>query len=374
MREDLASISKMGFGCMRLPLIDPADPTSIDIDQFKAMVDVFMEAGNTYFDTAFLYHGGASEAAVRQALVERYPRESFTVATKCPAAFLPTKEAAHATLATSLERLGVAYLDFFLLHNLGSTRTATFDEYGMWEFAQRAKEQGLVRNIGFSLHDGPEALDELLTAHPAMDFVQLQVNYLDWDDPHAQARRLMEVADSHGVPVVIMEPCRGGRLCELPEEAAAILAEGHPAITQAEWAYRFCWDLPNVITVLSGMSTLEQVEQNTASYRARRPLSADERGTLGRAVEAIRALAVVPCTGCGYCVEGCPAHVMIPDVMEMLNLEAMTRNPAFAKATYGWRTEAGRASSCIGCGACEAMCPQQIDIIHQLEMAAGKFE
>jgi len=374
MNQNIMHASKMGFGCMRLPLLDESDVASIDIELFKQMVDAFMEAGNTYFDTAFVYHNGASETALREALVKRYPRESFTLATKCLAWAMPDGESAKNCLDVSLERLGTDYVDYYLLHNVGGKRTAKFDEYGMWEFAQRAKEQGLVRNIGFSLHDGPEALDELLTAHPAMDFVQLQVNYLDWDDPHAQARRLMEVADSHDVPVVIMEPCRGGRLCELPEEAAAILAEGHPAITQAEWAYRFCWDLPNVITVLSGMSTLEQVEQNTASYRARRPLSADERGTLGRAVEAIRALAVVPCTGCGYCVEGCPAHVMIPDVMEMLNLEAMTRNPAFAKATYGWRTEAGRASSCIGCGACEAMCPQQIDIIHQLEVAAGKFE
>ncbi len=374
MSDAIFPASKMGFGCMRLPLLDESDHKSIDMPQFQQMVDLFMEAGHTYFDTAFVYHDGESEVALGKALVERYPRESFTIATKCLAWALPNEQAAKECLEVSLRRLGTDYVDYYLLHNVGGQRTAKFDEYGMWEFAQRAKEQGLVRNIGFSLHDGPEALDELLTAHPAMDFVQLQVNYLDWDDPHAQARRLMEVADSHDVPVVIMEPCRGGRLCELPEEAAAILAEGHPAITQAEWAYRFCWDLPNVITVLSGMSTLEQVEQNTASYRARRPLSADERGTLGRAVEAIRALAVVPCTGCGYCVEGCPAHVMIPDVMEMLNLEAMTRNPAFAKATYGWRTEAGRASSCIGCGACEAMCPQQIDIIHQLEVAAGKFE
>lgn len=304
MTASYEGVGKLGFGAMRLPLTDPDDVTAIDIEQVKAMVDEFIAQGGTYVDTAFVYHNGCSEGALRQALVERYPREAFTLATKCLAWACASKEEAQACLPTSLERLGVDYIDFYLLHNVGGKRTAKFDEYDMWNYVADAKERGLVRNIGFSIHDGADVLDELLTAHPNMDFVQLQVNYLDWDDPHAQARRLMEVADSHGVPVVIMEPCRGGRLCELPEEAAAILAEGHPAITQAEWAYRFCWDLPNVITVLSGMSTLEQVEQNTASYRARRPLSADERGTLGRAVEAIRALAVVPCTGCGYCVEG----------------------------------------------------------------------
>ena len=179
--------SKMGFGCMRLPLLDPNDQTSIDLPQFKQMVDVFMEAGNTYFDTAFVYHEGASETALGEALVARYPRDSFTVATKCLAWALPNKEAAYNCLDVSLERMGLDYVDYYLLHNVGGKRTAKFDEYDMWNFAQEQKAAGKIKYVGFSIHDDWECLDKLLTAHPEMDFVQLQVNYLDWEDPHNEA-------------------------------------------------------------------------------------------------------------------------------------------------------------------------------------------
>ena len=214
--------SKMGFGCMRLPLLDKNDPKSIDMPQFEQMVDAFMEAGNTYFDTAFVYHEGESEAALGKALVARYPRESFTIATKCLAWALPNKEAAQECLDVSLKRLGTDYVDYYLLHNVGGKRTAKFDEYGMWDFAQEQKAAGKIRHVGFSIHDDAECLDRLLTAHPEMDFVQLQINYLDWDDPHNEAHRLMEVAEKYGKPVIIMEPARGGKLCTLPEEAASL--------------------------------------------------------------------------------------------------------------------------------------------------------
>lgn len=217
MKPELEATPKLGFGCMRLPLLDPADQQSIDLEQFKQMVDVFMEGGGTYFDTAFVYHEGASERALKEALVKRYPRDAYTVATKCLAWAIDSKEEAQSNLATSLKRMGLDYVDFYLLHNVGGARTAKFDEYGMWDFVKQKKEEGLVRHWGFSLHDGPEALDALLDAHPDADFVQLQANYLDWDDPVIQARRCMEVAQRHGVPVVIMEPARGGRLAELPE-------------------------------------------------------------------------------------------------------------------------------------------------------------
>lgn len=366
--------SKMGFGCMRLPLLDKNDPKSIDMLQFEQMVDAFMEADNTYFDTAFVYHEGESEVALGKALVTRYPRESFTIATKCLAWALPNKEAAQECLDVSLKRLGTDYVDYYLLHNVGGKRTAKFDEYGMWDFAQEQKVAGKIRYVGFSIHDDAECLDRLLTAHPEMDFVQLQVNYLDWDDPKFDAKRLMEVAAAHGKPVIIMEPARGGVLCKLPEDIAGILEEAKPGSTPAEWAYRFCWNLPNVIAVLSGMSTIDQARENLASYRDNKPFDDSERATLEKVMGELRSMASVPCTACGYCIEGCPSHVKIPDIMALLNLEEMTRDREFVKGLYSWQAAEGRASECIRCGACEDMCPQGIGIIEQLERAAEQYE
>lgn len=372
--SDLLSTPKLGFGCMRLPLLDPDDPTSIDIEQVKQMVDAFMEAGGTYFDTAYVYHNGESEVAVRKALVERYPRDSFTIATKCLAWAQPTAEDAKACLDTSLERLGVDYIDFYLLHNVGGQRTAKFDEYGMWDWARQKREEGVIKHLGFSLHDGPEALEDLLAKHPDMDFVQLQVNYLDWDDPVVQARRCMEVAERHGVPVVIMEPARGGRLADLPQRGTDVLKAVDPDASVVSWAYRFCYNLPNVITVLSGMSTIDQVKENTAEWKANTPLTAEERAVLDQAMEALRSVGTIPCTNCCYCVKDCPSGVKIPEIMSLLNLEKMTENREFVKGLYSWQTRDGRASQCIQCGACEDMCPQSISIIEHLEDAADWYE
>lgn len=367
-------VGKLGFGAMRLPLADPDDVTAIDIEQLKAMMDEFIAKGGTYVDTAFVYHNGASETALREALVERYPRDAFTVATKCLAWACASKEEAQACLSTSLERLGVDYIDYYLLHNLGGARTAKFDEYGMWDFVREQKATGRIRNWGFSMHDGPETLDALLTAHPDADFVQLQVNYLDWDDPVVQARRCMEVAARHGKPVVVMGPARGGRLVELPEQVAAILRQANPEASLASWAYRFCYQLPGVLTVLSGMSTIGQVRQNVADFRAAEPFSPAERQAFDRAVDELRGMASIPCTNCRYCVKGCPQGVVIPEIMGLLNLELMTGNRDFAKGLYSWQAAPGPASKCVSCGACEAMCPQGIDIVHQLEAAAEHFE
>ena len=374
MKPELEATPKLGFGCMRLPLLDPADQQSIDLAQLEQMVDAFLEGGGTYFDTAFVYHEGESEVALGKALVTRYPRESFTIATKCLAWALPNKEAAQECLDVSLKRLGTDYVDYYLLHNVGGKRTAKFDEYGMWDFAQEQKVAGKIRYVGFSIHDDAECLDRLLTAHPEMDFVQLQVNYLDWDDPKFDAKRLMEVAAAHGKPVIIMEPARGGVLCKLPEDIAGILEEAKPGSTPAEWAYRFCWNLPNVIAVLSGMSTIDQARENLASYRDNKPFDDSERAALEKVMGELRSMASVPCTACGYCIEGCPSHVKIPDIMALLNLEEMTRDREFVKGLYSWQAAEGRASECIRCGACEDMCPQGIGIIEQLERAAEQYE
>lgn len=375
MNESLLSTPKLGFGCMRLPLLDENDPTSIDIEHFKSMVDAFIEGGGTYFDTAFVYHDGTSETALREALVKRYPRDAYTVATKCLAWAAPDAATAQSNLQTSLDRLGLDYVDFYLLHNVGGPRTAKFDEYGMWEFAREMKAQGKIHHVGFSIHDGAEALDEILTEHPDMDFIQLQVNYLDWEDPVVQSRRCMEVAQKHNVPVVIMEPARGGRLIDLPARVSDVFKKAAPDKSIASWAYRFCYNLPNVITVLSGMSTIEQMRENIRDYRSYGTalFSAEEQEAFDEAVRALHAVDSIPCTNCRYCVKDCPQGVAIPNILGLLNLEAYTENREFAKGQYAWQAKAP-ASECIACGACEDMCPQKIDIVDQLKRAVEHFE
>ncbi len=374
MKPEFQAIQKLGFGCMRLPLLDEKDQKSIDIEQFKQMVDVFIEDGGTYFDTAHVYHEGASETALKQALTSRHSRDTYTLATKCLAWAEPSKQSAQSNLPTSLERMGVDYVDFYLLHNVGGERTAKFDEYDMWEFAAKKKAEGLIKHVGFSMHDGPETLDALLTEHPEMEFVQLQVNYLDWNDPVTQSRACMEVAAKHDVPVVIMEPARGGNLVRLPQRAADVLHAANADADLASWAYRFCWNLPGVLTVLSGMSNIEQVRQNCASYAANVPFSDAERTALDSAIEALRAVPTVPCTNCRYCVKECPQQVAIPAIMGLLNLDAMLDDHKFVKDLYSWQAAPAKASDCIECGSCEAMCPQKIDIIDQLKRAVETFE
>lgn len=342
--SNLLDTPKLGFGCMRLPLTDPKDQKSINIEHVKKMVDAFMEAGGTYFDTAYVYHEGESEVAMRKALVERCPRDSFTLATKCLAWAQPTAEA------------------------------AKFDEYGLWEWAKQKKAEGVIKNVGFSMHDNAECLDKLLTEHPDMDFVQLQVNYLDWDDPVVESRKCMEVAQKHGVPVTIMEPARGGRLAELPERGAKILKATAPNKSVVSWAYRFCYNLPNVITVLSGVSSLEQIQENVREWKENEPFTAAEEKALGEAMDALKSVGLIPCTNCRYCAKDCPAGVKIPEIMGLLNLEKMTENREFVKGQYSWQAADGKASTCTQCGACEDMCPQGIGIIDLLEDAADFYE
>ena len=244
----------------------------------------------------------------------------------------------------------------------------------MWNYVAKAKADGLVRHVGFSMHDGPEALEEILTAHPEVDFVQLQVNYLDWDDPVTQSARCMEVAAAHGKPVIIMEPVRGGRLANLPERGAAVLAAADPDASQASWAYRYCLDLPGVLTVLAGASTLEQMRDNMATFQSHTPLTDEERSAIDGAIAALRSVDLIPCTNCGYCVKDCPEGVKIPIAMNLLNLERTTEDNEFVKGLYSWQAAEGPASKCIQCGTCEAMCPQSIDIIDHLAEAVEHFE
>ena len=288
-------IKKLGFGLMRLPKIDG----EIDVEQVKIMVDDFLAAGFTYFDTAWVYTG--SEEAIRKALVERYPRESYQLATKMAAwVRCSTKEDAIAQFKTSLERTGAGYFDNYLLHNLGDKRTRYFDDFGIWDFVKQMKAEGKIRHYGFSFHSTPEELDTILSAHPDVEFVQLQINYADWDNPAIRSREVYEVARKHGKRVVIMEPVKGGLLAEPPEPVAEILKTKEPDMSAASWGIRFAADLEGVLVVLSGMSSIEQMRDNISYMKDFTGLSEDLRSTVAEAREALNRIPLIPCTVCNY--------------------------------------------------------------------------
>lgn len=374
-RELMDEIGKLGFGFMRLPMVEAADgEKTIDIEQVKEMVDLFMDAGFTYFDTARGYHGGKSEAALREAVVERYPRASFQVATKLPAWLAENADHARAMFDKSLRETGAGYFDYFLLHNLGEERTKLFDDYGLWDFLREKKEAGLIRNLGFSMHDKAAVLEEVLAAHPEVDFVQLQINYADWESETIESRKCYEVARAHELPVVVMEPIKGGSLVRLPDEAAGVLAAVNPDKSLPSWALRFAASLPSVLTVLSGMSTPEQVRENVRIMQGFQPLSAAEEEALARVRAILDGIDTVPCTDCRYCLKNCSQGVRIPAVLASLNILALYHDAYRAQENYNWNASSGPASSCIGCGECESVCPQHIAIVKELARAAALFE
>lgn len=367
-------IPKLGFGLMRLPMKDNA----IDLEQTKEMVDRFMEAGFCYFDTAYGYNDGESEKAAKAALVDRYPREKFLLATKLPAwAGAKNKEEAEQMFYTSLERTGAGYFDFYLLHNLGEERSHFFDDYGIWDFLQERKKEGLIRHLGFSMHDKAEVLDEILTAHPEMEFVQLQINYADWEDPSIESRKCYEVARKHGKPVIIMEPVKGGTLANPPKEVSEVFAAADPETSPSSWAIRFAASLEGVITVLSGMSNVEQMEDNLSYMKDFKPLTAEEQAVVEKARDVFNSFPKVPCTACAYCMKGCPKNIAIYGTFQAVNIYNMYNDLAGAKGKYEWNTSGhgwGKASECIKCGKCEQVCPQHIHIRDELEKAAEVLE
>ncbi|MBQ9043294.1 MAG: aldo/keto reductase [Eggerthellaceae bacterium] len=365
------NIPKLGFGLMRLPRLE--DGQTIDIEQTKQMVDAFLEAGCTYFDTARAY--GESENAIRQALVERYPRESFQLATKNAAWIGPKSyDDARKDFDISLENTGAGYFDFYLIHNTGGARTKVFDDLEMWGFVKELKAAGKVKHIGFSHHDNAERLEEVIEAHPEMEFVQLQINWADWENPGTQSRKCHEVARKHGLPVIIMEPVRGGTLATPPEPVANILREAHPDWTFPQWALRFALGVEGLLTCLSGMSSLQQMEENLETWRTYEPLGDAELATLDAARAKLDEMLDNPCTNCQYCMKACPMDIKIAQIMEALNRTNLYGIDN-GKNWFGFQTSSGgKASECIQCFSCEAACPQHIEIVGKLERAAELFE
>ncbi len=364
---------KLGFGLMRLPQKDGV----IDIEQTKKMVDLFMEAGQTYFDTAYVYgKDGASEKAAKEALVDRYPRESFTLATKlCAWLQCDSEETAKQQFHTSLERTGAGYFDYYLLHALQDDTYEKYDQYHIWDFVKEMKAKGLIRHWGFSFHAKPELLDRLLTEHPDTEFVQLQLNYADWENPDVCSRGCYEVARKHGKSIVVMEPVKGGTLANPPQQVADVLKAAEPEMSAASWAIRYVASLDGILTVLSGMSTVEQMEDNLSYMRDFKPLDAQEMAVIGKAQEELAKIEQIPCTACRYCTEGCPMNIPIPDIFAARNLQTLWGQEERARKEYANETkDKGKASDCIACGQCEMACPQQIKVIERLRECAANLE
>ncbi|MBR1633503.1 MAG: aldo/keto reductase [Lachnospiraceae bacterium] len=366
-------VFKLGFGLMRLP--KNADG-SIDVEQTSKMVDLFMEAGGTYFDTAYVYDNGESEKAIKQALVDRYPRESYTLCTKINAWLNnPDEEATKQQFQTSLERTGAKYFDYYLLHSIKEENRHLYDDYHLWDFVKEQKAKGLIKYFGFSYHDNPQLLDEILTEHPEVDFIQLQINYADWDNPDVASRENWEVARKHGVSITVMEPVKGGRLADPIPDVKKIFDEANPDASYASWAIRYVASLDGIITVLSGMSNLAQMEDNLSYMRDFKPLSEEEQATIRRAQFALSQSDAIRCTACRYCTEGCPMQIPIPDIFLARNEQIVYGDMEKGVALYRKATEGvGKASDCIHCNQCEGACPQHLPITRFLEESVPYME
>ena len=363
---------KLGFGLMRLP----KRGGRIDIEQTKQMVDLFMEAGLTYFDTAYVYDGGDSERAAKAALVDRYPRESYTLATKlCAWMGAHDEKTAKQQFYTSLERTGAEYFDYYLLHALQAGNYKTYDKYRLWDFVKEQKAKGLIKHWGFSFHATPDILDEILTAHPDAEFVQLQLNYADWENPDVTARENYEVARKHGKSIVVMEPIKGGSLADPPKEVGKIFKETSPDASFASWAIRYAASLNGIITVLSGMSNLEQMQDNLSYMKNFKPLNAKEQTAICKVQEIMNGIKSIPCTACHYCTAGCPKQIPIPEIFAARNQQLVWGQLEEGYRQYSKAVETvGKASDCIACGQCEKACPQQIDAIARLKDCAVQFD
>lgn len=368
----MSEAKKLSFGLMRLP-VKTHIQTRIDIEATKEMVDYFIDNGFTHFDTSIVYHGGKSETAFKKAVAERYDRKAFTITDKMPMFIIKTKSALETTFNKELKRCGVDYFDYYWLHSLDTKNYANCEKTDAFSYLQKKKEEGKIIHTGFSFHGSAELLDEILTKHPEVEFVQLQINYLDWEDEKVQARKNYEVARKHGKRIMVMEPVKGGALAKPSPAAQKLLSEYDSTISPAVWALRFCASLEGVDFVLSGMSNLEQLKENVEAMDNFKPLSEEETALLFRVAEVIKNGVEIPCTACRYCVDACPKEILIPDYFNLYNgrkqdeKKAKTEFKSISKGN-------GKPSDCISCHACEQHCPQHLEISNYMKTISKGFK
>lgn len=366
---------KLGFGCMRFPKLGEEE---IDKKTLCGMFDRFLEEGFVYFDTAHGYHGGKSEEAVRECLTSRHPRESYLLADKLTDSFFSKEEEIVPLFESQLKACGVEYFDNYLIHTVTAHNYGKYSDCHAFEICSRLKEEGKIRHLGFSFHDNADFLEKVLTEHPEVEFVQLQFNYADYNDESVQSRRCYETCRRFGKPVIVMEPVRGGSLADPPESAKKVFDAFNSAHgrtdSYASYAIRFAASFENVMLVLSGMSTPEQVEDNLAHMKDFRPLDGEEKKLIEDVVAAMAGDDEIRCTACGYCLAGCPKNIPIPAIFSAIN-----SGKRFGGWSHGYYYRIsvagkGKASDCIGCGKCEKTCPQHLEIRKHLAAAAELYD
>ena len=374
-------MKKLGFGLMRLPLTNADDVKAIDIERVKTMADEFMKEGFTYFDTAACYHEGASEPAFKEAVAKRYPRDAYSITSKLSLFMMKEASEMPGFFDKQLENLGVDYMDVYLIHALNKGAYEQAKEWGAFEFVNQKKAEGKVKHVGFSFHDSAEVLEQILSEQPEVEYVQLQINYLDWESENVQSRKCYEVAKKYGKKILIMEPVKGGTLANVPVDAAEIFKAYNNDASIASWAIRFAAGLEGVVMVLSGMSNEEQMNDNLSYMKDFVPLNEEEQKVIDEALVYIKASISIPCTTCRYCVEDCPMEIPIPDYFMIYNeaKRAIRRNNqeelAKQKEAYAeLSANHGKASDCIECGMCEGHCPQFLPIRKYLKYVAEILE
>ena len=364
-------VSLLGYGCMRFPTREENGERRIDRAEAEKLLDCAYAAGVNYYDTAYGYHGGESEQFLGEAM-KKYPRESFYFATKLPIWMMQDDgpERMEEIFSDQLRRLQTDYIDFYLLHGVDADGFETVKRLGAYDFIRQKQAEGKVRHVGISFHDTPEVLEKILDTY-AFDFVQIQLNYLDWTMQNA--KRQYELLEERGIPCVVMEPVRGGALASLDKDAAAVLKQARPQDSVASWAMRFVASLPGVLTILSGMTTMDQLQDNLGTLSGFSPLSDADRDTLETAIGIFRKNGIIPCTGCWYCMD-CPVGVQIPDNFSRYNIYTVTKDEQAYRKSYEQFEPKARASACVACGRCASRCPQQIDIPAKLKMIADMME
>lgn len=366
-------IKKLGFGLMRLPIRGG----KLDSHEFSMMVRAFIGSGYSYFDTAPGYMGGYSEGFFKKHVSDMYNRELFHIATKMPAwdsSRVHSASDVEKLFESSLRNTGVDYFDFYLLHNIGEERTIIFEKYKVWDFVQRCLRNGQVLHYGISFHGKADELNTIITAHPDIEFVQLQINYADWEDNFVEARKCYDVASSQCKPVIVMEPLKGGTLISLPPSFLEIFSRIN-CQSPAQWAFRWLASLSQVQIILSGMSSYSQMKENIEIFEHLRPLNIEEEVAINEVRSLIDAASFIPCTGCQYCRSSCPQLIPIDQILQALNIDHVYENRNAALNKYRFQTRDGnRASICIKCKKCEKICPQHIEICKFMSSAIEKFE